>query len=200
MQNFEVLIDMHTEKYLTRILRPSEFEALLLGAEEITRSENQKLINSLRLRVALVTGMRYSELREFAKHPEWYNRKDNYILIPREKKHGRGVKRRYVRLPDIAREIIPTFLSLKCGFPAQAPFITALKRWAEAGGIKPDYITTKTFRKTWESWLVVSYPDKKEEIALSQGHKKTTMLEHYLNIPFTEEDKQKMRYWVRGWG
>ena len=45
-------------------------------------------------------------------------------------------------------------------------------------------INNKSFRKTWESWLVFYYPDKALQIALSQGHTTTTQYEHYLNIPF----------------
>jgi len=35
-------------------------------------------------------------------------------------------------------------------------------------------LSAKTFRKTWESWLLFSYPDKAMEIALSQGHTELT--------------------------
>ena len=47
-------------------------------------------------------------------------------------------------------------------------------------------INNKSFRKTWESWLVFYYPDKSLQIALSQGYTTTTQYEHYLNIPFED--------------
>ena len=54
-------------------------------------------------------------------------------------------------------------------------------------------INNKTFRKTWESWLVFYYPDKALQIALRQGHTTTTQYEHYLNIPFEDADRKEMR-------
>jgi integrase len=60
-------------------------------------------------------------------------------------------------------------------------------------------VNNKTFRKTWESWLVLYYPDKALQIALSQGHTTTTQYEHYLNTSFEEEDRKEMRKWVEGW-
>ena len=50
-------------------------------------------------------------------------------------------------------------------------------------------VNNKTFRKTWESWLVFYYPDTALQIALAQGHTNTTQYEHYLNIPFDDEDR-----------
>ena len=42
------------------------------------------------------------------------------------------------------------------------------------------------------------YPDKALQIALSQGHTTTTQYEHYLNIPFEDDDRKEMRKWVGG--
>ena len=55
----------------------------------------------------------------------------------------------------------------------------------------------KSFRKTWESWLVSYYPDKLPYIFLSHGHNELTSLKHYLNLPFTKEDKQSISEYVR---
>ena len=60
-------------------------------------------------------------------------------------------------------------------------------------------VNNKTFRKTWESWLVFYYSDKVLQIALSQGHTTITQYEHYVNIPFEEYDRKEMRKWVEGW-
>ena len=59
-------------------------------------------------------------------------------------------------------------------------------------------VNNKTFRETYESWLVFYYPDKSLQIALSQGHTTTTQYEHYLNMPFEEEDRKEIRKWVEG--
>lgn len=60
-------------------------------------------------------------------------------------------------------------------------------------------INNKYFKKTWESWLVFYYPDKALQVALSQGHTTTTQYEHYLKIPFEDQDRKEMRKWVEGW-
>jgi hypothetical protein len=36
-------------------------------------------------------------------------------------------------------------------------------------------------------------------VALGQGHTATTQYEHYLNIPFDDDDRKEMRKWVEGW-
>jgi len=189
-QKWSVLYDTQSPQRPSRILRPSEFELLLEGAESV---ENQ-----IRLKVALITGMRYKELQKLHKHPEWYNKRENYILIE-ETKPSRKAKRRYIWLPDIAREIIPAFFAMKLRFPTHQTWEENLKRWAEQAGLAPDYLNTRTTRKTWECWLTFAFPHLREHILLSQGHTSKTSLEHYLNIVFTEEDMIKMRYWVQGW-
>jgi len=40
-------------------------------------------------------------------------------------------------------------------------------------------MSTKTTRKTWESWLVWYYPEKIASIFGSQGHNELTALRHY---------------------
>ena len=55
------------------------------------------------------------------------------------------------------------------------------------------------FRKTYESWLISSYPERKEEVFLSQGHNSLTALRHYVNLPFTESDRMEMKEYVDGW-
>ena len=66
------------------------------------------------------------------------------------------------------------------------------------GGLDPGGLGPKTFRKTWESWLVSSYPERLAEITMSQGHTILTSMGHYLNMPFTPEDKQGIRPYVEG--
>ena len=47
--------------------------------------------------------------------------------------------------------------------------------------------------------MVFYYPDKALQITLSQAHTTTTQYEHYLNIPFVDEDRKEMKKWVEGW-
>jgi hypothetical protein len=37
------------------------------------------------------------------------------------------------------------------------------------------------------------------DVALSQGHNTVTSLRHYLNMPFDDVDKMKMKPYVAGW-
>ena len=189
-QRWRVLKDTQSPKRPTRILRPVEFDLLLEGAK--------KLENQIKLKTALITGMRYVELKRLHSNPDWYDRQMNKIELPNETKQKRTSKRRYIRLPDIAREILPHFFNLK-PMPAIQTWEENLKRWAIRAGLSPDYLSARTTRKTWESWLYFYYKDRVVEIVLSQGHNSTTSIEHYANIPFTDEDRRGMEYWVRGW-
>ena len=76
-----------------------------------------------------------------------------------------------------------------------------LKKWTEKAGFpEAPHVTVRTFRKTWESWLVVSYPERIPIIAMSQGHTTITAMRHYLNLPFTEEEKREILKETEGWG
>jgi hypothetical protein len=43
------------------------------------------------------------------------------------------------------------------------------------------------------------YPERRLEIVLNQGHTDATSIKHYLNMPFTNEDKVAMGEYVSGW-
>ncbi len=75
--------------------------------------------------------------------------------------------------------------------------ITALPGYEQDNN--PTGITVRTTRKTWESWLLASYPDKVINITLSQGHTETTALRHYFNISFTPAERQALKEETRGW-
>jgi len=70
---------------------------------------------------------------------------------------------------------------------------------AERAGLDGRGLGPRSTRKSWESWLVSSYPDRVLEVFLSQGHTQMTALGHYLNLPFTSNDKANMIEWVAGW-
>lgn len=186
-RNITPLIDIQSRYRPTRILRPIEVELMI---------ETMKPKAETLFKTALVTGARYTELR--ALHKIDWNANDNFILIDEKKVH-RPVKRRYIRLPSRARDILRNFYQNGYKFPSHQVWEENLKRWAIKAGLAPDHLGTRTTRKTWESWLVNCYPNNLEMIALSQGHTSTTMLEHYLNIPFSRTDIEDMKAWVGGW-
>ena len=162
----------------TRVLRPWEFQAL---HDAIPHKTPEQQLN---LKVALLTGMRYAELRDFQDHPEWW---DGHYIYLQEKKVMRPFKHRYVRVNSLAKNLIPLFHKNK-ELPRVEIWNRNLKRWARRARIGTRGINTKTTRKTWESWLVSTYPDKMPHIVQSQGHTDVTSIQYYLNLAFTDED------------
>ena len=177
-----------------RILRPAEYEAL----REAIPKEHHKIM----LDAALFTGMRYVELQRFKSHPSWYDDQGGYIYLPREasQKKERKMKDRYVYLSYVGREAVSKFLKIRYKPPSRITWNENLKRWASEAGLDPVGISAKTTRKTWESWLVASYPDRILLIAMNQGHTELTAMRHYLNLPFTKEDLDRIRAYTEGWG
>jgi integrase len=174
-----------------RILRPSEYIKLV---KNIPKREYQILFNTL-----LFTGMRYIECQRFKKHPEWFD--GNFINLPEEavKKMKRKQRERSVRLTPLGKQLIPFYLDLDISFPALQNWRDNLQRWATYADISPKSLSAKTTRKTWESWLVFYYPERITEITLSQGHDTVTAIRHYLNMPFTDDDKRMMKDYLEGW-
>ncbi|AIY90046.1 hypothetical protein [Geoglobus acetivorans] len=172
-----------------RILRPIEYELLKQGAR---KKENQ-----LNLDVLLLTGLRYEEARRLQQNPEWFD--GNFIRIPEMKvTRQRRQRQRWVRLSLIGKTILPFFFDSR---PLPDPHVWKenLVRWAERANLDPSGLGAKTTRKTWESWLVFCYPHRQIEIIQSQGHGLLTAIEHYINMPFTEDDRRMMEKYLHGW-
>ena len=176
-----------------RILRPSEYEAI--------RDAVPKMYHQIILDTALLTGMRWVELQRFSAHAEWYDSQGGYIYLPPEasQKRKRRMKERYVYLSSRGKAIVPLFLKVRAKVPSRTTWNENLKRWAERAGIDPVGLSAKSTRKTWESWLVATYPDRVLLIAMSQGHTQLTAMNHYLNLPFSEEDRKRIKEYTAGW-
>jgi integrase len=176
----------------TRILRPTEYEILRGNANPKYR---------VLFDTALLTGMRVVELRIFLQNPIWFD--GTFIHLPRVaiKKKKATINQRWVHLSSRGRAVVENVHQILNGtkIPSESAISRYMKRCALKGGIDGNGMNMKMFRKTWESWLIASYPDRKEEVFLSQGHTSLTALQHYVNLPFTEEDKLKMREWTEGW-
>ena len=176
----------------TRILRPIEYEILRSNANPKYR---------VLFDTALMTGMRVVELRIFLQNPIWFD--GTFIHLPRVaiKKKKATINQRWVHLSSRGRAFVENVHQILDGakIPSESAISRYMKRCALRGGIDEEGLNMKMFRKTWESWLIASYPDRKEEVFLSQGHTSLTALQHYVNLPFTEEDKLKMREWTEGW-
>ena len=144
--------------------------------------------------------MRYEELKRFVDNPNWLM-DENFIHLPigSSLKHKCKQKERYVRLNGLGREVILNLLQSNRNPPTRQTLNDNLKRWCLDAGIDDKGICPKCFRKTWESWLVFSYPERLLEILLSQGHTEAVSLKHYLGLPFSDTDQLEMKEFVIGW-
>ena len=180
----------------------------------ITPSEYEKLRNIVKFRfkilldILLYTGMRYTEIQELEHHAQWFDSQRKIIYLPHlaDKKVNRGTPSRYVYLSNQGKFILDRFFEDTNAptFPFYQGFDMNLKRWVEKAGIKHEpqtnlSISLKTFRKTWECWLVISYPDRIPLIAMSQGHTEIVAMRHYLNVPFSRTEKLEIEDYTRGW-
>ncbi len=145
----------------------------------------------------LVTGMRYAELQRFRENPDWLDGK--FVYLPKDSmlKAKTKQKERAIRLSDMGKTLIGDLFQVPDPLPDLPTFDMRLQRISKRT-LEGAPVNNKTFRKTWESWLVFYYPDRSLQIALSQDHTTTTQYEHYLNIPF-DDDRKEMRKWVEGW-
>ena len=172
-----------------RILRPAEYEQL----RDVLKSDNQAQLDGL-----LLTGMRYVEAERFQADPSWLDKQFVNLPIGASLKKKATFKDRTIRLSNTGALLVPQFLKVK-PLPLRQSWDRDLKRWAVKAGLDPVALCAKTTRKTYESWLVFCYPDRVPNIAASQGHTTLTQFKHYLNMPFTDEDKKGMLKWVDGW-
>ena len=173
-----------------RTLRADEWEALREGAKV-------KEANVVHLDAMLLMGCRYVEGQRIHDHPDWFD--GNFVYIPASAvlKWKVKEKERYIRLTERGKEVLPLFFKTK-QLPTSEVWRENLERWAANVGLDPIGLGPKTTRKTWESWLTVTYPERFNEIILSQGHDPKTSLTHYLNLPFLQTDKELMKPWVDG--
>ena len=172
----------------TRILRPYEARKLI---DVIPKVEYVDKFEAL-----LYSGMRYIEVCRLYKNPQWFNGQHIHII---SKKKKATIPERYVHLNQQGRSAVKHYLDSDNPLPDYTTWRENLKRWASKAGLYPDYLSPKTTRKTWESWLVWYYPEKIATIFGSQGHNELTALRHYVNLPFNTRDKEDMKSFVEGW-
>jgi len=172
-----------------RILRPSE--AKLLIDKGIPSFKNQLLFKAL-----LFSGTRYAECKRLKNNSEWFD--GDFIVLVSTKVEAKQ-KERWVRLTPRGKEIIQQYIKSDFKLPHNITWNGNLNRWAIKAGLDPKGISAKTTRKTWESWLAFYYPAQHLNIIQSQGHTANTAFNHYLNMPFTDDDKLQMKEFVEGW-
>ena len=174
-----------------RILRPTEFVAM---HDTIAKGDKDDLTN---FDMTLLLGARYEECRRIQNHPEYFDKK-TFVEVE-EHKTKRTAKKRWIRLSNKGKTLIHYFFDVDRRLPTVQTWDEKLKRWAELAGIGKEGVTSRMMRKTWESWLMFYYPEQSMMIAQSQGHTLVTAMQHYINMPFTDEDAKLMKEWVEGW-
>lgn len=175
-----------------RILRPTEYYALRDAAHGF------ELSNAYNLDGLLTTGMRYVEAQRFQNHPEWFD--EPFVYLPREaqKKTLSHQRERWIKMFPGAIPIVAQFCKNTRKLPTWQTWRENLGRWARAAGMDPVGLSPKTTRKTYESWLAKTYPERLVEVAMRQGHTSATQARFYLNLPFTDEDVAGMKVWTEG--
>ena len=135
-----------------RILRPIEFRLIV---------DPIKPYYQIMLKTLLLTGMRYVEARRFQQNPDWYD--GDFVNLPSGAmlKKKAKMSERSIRLNNLGRTLIPLFLNLERDLPTRMSWRENLRRWAENVGLEPDGLCAKTTRKTWESWLMYYYPERR---------------------------------------
>jgi integrase len=168
-----------------KILIPSEYESL---RRAIPKTKHRIAVDCL-----LFTGMRYSELKWFARHLSTFDCANRAISLPGEAaKTGRG---RAIHLTQAFTNELDDFVASKQ--PLEIPDISVmnrnLKRWGS-------WALPKTFRKTWESWLLAAgFPSM--QVALSQGHTELISYGHYANLdPRLKSEMELIGKYTAGWG
>ena len=179
--------------YAQRVLTPTEYMVIY---EASGKWENQ-----VRLDLCLLTAGRYAELREFQVNKQWFEIDHNALHVKEHKKERlkRGIKDRYIHLSRKGVDMVKVFINSGFTLPNYTAMQANLVRWGTKAHVSTEGLSIKAMRKTYESWLIATYPEKTLSILQSTGHTQAVSMEHYANLPFTEKDLQLMKPYVEGW-
>lgn len=184
----EIILHEYKKGKPVRVFRPWEVRALVRA---IPKNEYKDKFEAL-----LYSGCRYAEMQWLFDNPRRF--KGEHMHIKNMKALSKEAYR-WVRLNMQGQRAIENFLRSKINLPSYQTWGENLKRWCKSGNIDPTSACAKSTRKTFESWLVISFSSRVNEIFISQGHNQSTALKHYLTFPFTDQDRKDMLYYVEGW-
>jgi len=175
-----------------RLLRPWELKKLL---QAIPKRHHKVMFEFL-----FYTGMRYIEAREIQSRPDLFSDSSIHLTPNFIRKPKCKVKDRYVILNPIGKRVAEDYFRLDKSLPKHwGSWVENLERWCVKAGIDPSYMSTKTTRKTWESYLFTTFPNHREEIYKSIGHTAMTALDFYVGLPYSVENKRNMMKYTAGW-
>lgn len=148
----------------------------------------------------LVTGLRPIEF--FRMDKTWYRPSRRCLDLPEGAclKEKCQYKERTVLLSLYGCDVLDRWFEIPRKIPKKVSMRDTLRRYAESAGIGTDGITSKMFRKTWDSWLAACFPEQYLYIASSQGHDVETIRKYYMGIAFPPGETDKMTKYVGEWG
>lgn len=182
------------------------------GAQILNADEYERLRGELNTTHRLIfdgllfTGMRGEEFWRFVANPHWFQPDRQYVRLTKEaiKKQATRYKERDVLLSNIGtraiRDLVDACRRGEIKSITRMGWGEDLKRAALKAKLEPKGIVPKLTRKTWVSWLMVTYPEDGLRIAASLGHDIRTMQEHYLSMPFSKTEQEQIKAYVVGWG
>ena len=189
-------------KQNTRILTPAEYK----GIRNQLNREHKLLFDGL-----IFSGMRNTEFYAFLDNLEWFNPDRQCICLPKSAilKEKTRFKQRDVLLSNMGVRAIEDLVYAvehdELEAISRQAWGTDLKRAAYKADLDQIGITAKMTRKTCVSWLVsaFSHTDKGNVsllIAASMGHDLRTMMDHYLSISFSRQERDEIKTFTHGWG
>jgi len=170
----------------TRILGPWDYDQFV---SSIQKDYLQDIFN-----ICFWTGMRYVEVQRLHGHPEWYWPQRRTIHLPEEaqrKAKRKQVERYIYPIPPQVEGILKYFFKGRKP-PTQTAWNNNLIRWAEKADMNPRGITSKSTRKSIESWMIAA-DIPLNEICLRQGHDSLTSMRHYQGLPFTLAEQEEIK-------
>ena len=179
----------------SRVLYPEEVLAIIDIMEKLGKSAKDDLTN---FKMCLLLGTRYEEAKWIQRNPGCYDKESRNIIYTTKKVKVEN-KERKIRLSNMAINNMQNFFYVDKFLPTQNGWDKKLKYYARLAGITDEGVSSRMMRKTYESWLMYYYPERKYEILQSQGHKEITAFEHYLKTDFIEKDKLLIKEFCEGW-
>ncbi|MCK9593699.1 MAG: hypothetical protein M0Q91_16995 [Methanoregula sp.] len=199
----------------TRILMPTEYERLRAAMvteqdlervqELIKKGEIYKANYIQRYQIVcdglLFSGMRPIEFKRMER--SWYRAPRRCIVLPKGAclKEKCEFTERTVMLSLPGCDAIDRYLNSGLKMMEKVTMRDSLRRYAVKAGIGEEGITGKCFRKSWVSWLVACFEDRRLSITASMGHDEETIRNNYIGLafPMKEIELMKTKYLVE-WG